>query len=113
MAGGFRPSRRQFLAFAGAALAPHAIAAPRGAFVKDTAVLAGDLFARYPYFDAVSRRRFREKYAAMAPRIGAVTAAEQFLPLLEELLAALQDDNVTVVERPVRRRGLLARLRGR
>ena len=100
MAGGFRASRRRLLAsFLGAALAPPAFAAKRGAFVRDATVLAGDLFARYAYFDAASQRRFRERYAAMAPRLGAVTSAEAFLPLLEELLGALQDDHVSVVER--------------
>src|SRR6478752_6652378 len=102
MASGFRSSRRRLLAsLAGAALAPAAFAAgaPRAPFVRDAAVLASDLFARYAYFDAASRRRFREKYAAMSPRIAAAADAEAFLPLLEELLGALQDDHAYVVER--------------
>ena len=100
MAGGFRADRRRVLAsLVGAALAPSVLAARRAPFVRDTTVLAADLFARYPYFDAVSERRFRERYAAMAPRIAAAGDPAEFLPLLEELLAALQDDNVVVVER--------------
>ena len=101
MAGGFRPSRRRLLGgLAGAALAPVAFAAPaRAPFVRDAAILADDLFSRYAYFDGASRRRFRTRYAAMAPRIAAAEGAEAFLPLLEELLGALQDDHAYVVER--------------
>jgi C-terminal processing protease CtpA/Prc len=100
MAGGFRSSRRRLLAcLAGAALAPAAFAAPRASFARDAAVLASDFSSRYAYFDAWARRRFKEKLTAMGPRLRAVSDPEAFLPLLEELLGALQDDHVSVVER--------------
>lgn len=110
MAGGFRAARRRLLAcLASAALAPTALAARQAPFLRDAAVLASDLFSRYAYFDARSRRRFREKYAAMSARIAAAAGAEEFLPLVEELLGALQDDHVSVAERgPASRRRIPA-----
>ena len=106
MAGGFRAARRRLLAsLAGAAFAPGILAAEtRAPFVRDAALLVGALHARYAYFDEGSRKRLRMRSGIAQARIGVMRDPQGFLPIVEDLLGALLDDNVYVVQRTPRSR---------
>jgi C-terminal processing protease CtpA/Prc len=107
MAGGYRASRRRYLlaSLAGAATFPWPVDAANAApFAADYRQLVMAVNSRYAYFENDIARSWLQARSLANRRAVSTRSRREFAAIVEEVLAGLRDDHVTLdTRRPVRR----------